>query len=1327
VTVSITRDRNPEGICSHSAPPSQKSKSYAFLVWVLLCVLIATAPLGAAPDDVIPVELTTPFVTAAMDTVVGITFRLDGGEAAAGCAYWLLYGTESDSAFFLGTELRLGANAQVLGEMGHLDEDGGATIQIPWPGYADVYYFQAVIARNDQALYQGDAWVTDVLAIRSDGEVWTEWTAPTASDIPSAPKIYVVATDASYPPFEWVGATGTLYGFDLDLMRCIALLQGFEITIKNVDWDAIFDEVADGRADVGASAASITSERESKVDFSAPYWTLDQAVLAREGSGITDIRSLTSGQCAGMLHGSSGYELAVYTLEPDVEIVEYDYLEPAALALAQGGIDVLIVDQPMGQALVAGNPAFVVIDTITTDDDFNFYVGEYGFFVEEGDPQGLLDKLDSSLHTLKEAGVYDNLVRIYMGSTPTEIETAWQESSYFLHERSPNEALRAIQDFADSMVRLTCPTLESGHSVDDEEPRLPSETESADGQGKPDGEPIEGGPGNDPLPEPWSPRKPVILTFLPGDADESACGEAIAEALTQFTGANITWQPASSVEKLIDCFALSDSLVFGFLDAEAYVSLRQELDGDLTPRLVESRYGLPCMYSSVYAYRDRSINSWDDLAGLTWCYPYKESTLGYWLPNLVFEQLGIVSGGTVEAGSHANSMVSLVEHRCDFCTAYGSPPTPPQESDDVWQWGDYVERWVWDPYEGQLVPKTERGTCTDVRSLLLDTYGEEWLLQNIGVVANIGPLPNRSLVFAAGFPADAADRIAQEIQEQMSTEQGRSLWECLGIYEFVPASESEFKCLRELADPSRTAETVTSSCACFPKPVPEPVAREDVESAPEEACAYLRMAWLGAEGKSIEFVDRQLHLPLVITLSSICDDAVDVKALAVADREGQIVDTIWQSEGDPIRVGAGEEVRWYWKTPSLLVPGRYEVIAETETGPLRLAMEVGAASQRAPSASPLQPQQPPVQAGPGEPQENQDSGPYVDDFESQASSWAVGDFSNYGARYSDGEYVIWHRGAGFLRAKSPFGVLGSNLSIEVEVHAEGDSSKRVGLHFQIRADGKFRLFKNNRSPSLIGWTASGAIRRGGAPNLLRVTVFENLVALFVNDSLVASTEVQNVGESIVALTCEGTVTARFDDFRAEIISACGELPPDCVFTDSFEDASSGWPKGEGQSYSADYADGEYAMWVKEGKVLVGTSAFGAIGSNLDVSVDVRLSGSGDGSVGLLWGLDLDNLYLFEVNSAGEYRLRHQEADEWQAEIIPWTEGSSIRPLRDGNRLRVVVLGSLAALFANGELLQAETVPSFGDVEVGLAIYSLSFGEASARFDNFRVCRLAAEE
>ena len=42
---------------------------------------------------------------------------------------------------------------------------------------------------------------------------------------------YVVASDTTWAPFEWADAAGNLYGFDLDVMRCIAILEGYEIEI----------------------------------------------------------------------------------------------------------------------------------------------------------------------------------------------------------------------------------------------------------------------------------------------------------------------------------------------------------------------------------------------------------------------------------------------------------------------------------------------------------------------------------------------------------------------------------------------------------------------------------------------------------------------------------------------------------------------------------------------------------------------------------------------------------------------------------------------------------------------------------------------------------------------------------------------------------------------------------------------------------------------------------------------------------------------------------------------------------------------------------------
>ena len=44
---------------------------------------------------------------------------------------------------------------------------------------------------------------------------------------------YIVGTSADWPPFEWVDKKGNIVGFDMDVMRMIAHLSGYEIEIKD--------------------------------------------------------------------------------------------------------------------------------------------------------------------------------------------------------------------------------------------------------------------------------------------------------------------------------------------------------------------------------------------------------------------------------------------------------------------------------------------------------------------------------------------------------------------------------------------------------------------------------------------------------------------------------------------------------------------------------------------------------------------------------------------------------------------------------------------------------------------------------------------------------------------------------------------------------------------------------------------------------------------------------------------------------------------------------------------------------------------------------------
>ena len=234
---------------------------------------------------------------------------------------------------------------------------------------------------------------------------------------------YDVASDTTWPPFEWADAEGNLLGFDLDVMRCIAVLQGYEINIISYDWDIIFDDVGVGRVDIGASGATITDERELKVDFSNPYWTSDQAILIRADSGLNIITALSKGYTVGAQIETTGAGFIQELMDAGVSVilVEYTLYPLAVLDLINGNINAVIQDEPASEASATAEDELAIAGVIKTNENL-------GFFVAEGDPNGLLPLLNDGVAQLKATGVYNNLVRAYMGTDLVKVETAWKAS-----------------------------------------------------------------------------------------------------------------------------------------------------------------------------------------------------------------------------------------------------------------------------------------------------------------------------------------------------------------------------------------------------------------------------------------------------------------------------------------------------------------------------------------------------------------------------------------------------------------------------------------------------------------------------------------------------------------------------------------------------------------------------------------------------------------------------------------------------------------------------------------------------------------------------------
>jgi polar amino acid transport system substrate-binding protein len=253
---------------------------------------------------------------------------------------------------------------------------------------------------------------------------------------------YTVASDTTWPPFEWADASGNLLGFDLDLVRCIAAVEGFTVNIMSYDWDIIFDDVGVGRVDIGASGATITPERELKVDFSAPYWTSDQAILIRADSGLNIITALAGGYTVGAQVETTGAGFIQELIDAGIDVVlqEYTLYPLAVLDLINGNIDAVIQDEPASTASASAEEELKIAGIIVTGEEF-------GFFVAEGDPNGLLPLLNDGVQMLKDLGVYDNLAAAYMGTDLEKVEAAWKASIGLLNAGD-------VEGFAASMAAL---------------------------------------------------------------------------------------------------------------------------------------------------------------------------------------------------------------------------------------------------------------------------------------------------------------------------------------------------------------------------------------------------------------------------------------------------------------------------------------------------------------------------------------------------------------------------------------------------------------------------------------------------------------------------------------------------------------------------------------------------------------------------------------------------------------------------------------------------------------------------------------------------------
>ena len=254
-----------------------------------------------------------------------------------------------------------------------------------------------------------------------DGPSTTPSTAPVSSSkAPSAPAadyqlvtsgMLTICADAPFAPFviENPSSPAHYSGFDVDLIQEVADRLGLRLTVVVVDFKSMVSGAAmvAGKCDFGATAITITEERKASIDFSDPYFESAQSLLAPADSGVASLADL-AGKRIGVQSGTTGKDLAAAHAPKNAKLIDYASDTEMWQALQDGDIDAIVEDFPVTKMHEQDNPAFKVVATYPTDE-------EYGFAFAKGEKAELLKAMNEQLAEIRTDGTYFKIYGKYFG------------------------------------------------------------------------------------------------------------------------------------------------------------------------------------------------------------------------------------------------------------------------------------------------------------------------------------------------------------------------------------------------------------------------------------------------------------------------------------------------------------------------------------------------------------------------------------------------------------------------------------------------------------------------------------------------------------------------------------------------------------------------------------------------------------------------------------------------------------------------------------------------------------------------------------------------
>lgn len=240
---------------------------------------------------------------------------------------------------------------------------------------------------------------TSEVAAGSEGE--------SGDKAPASDKVYKIATDTTFAPFEFENDKGEMVGIDLDLLKAIAEDQGFQYELQVVGFSAAVTALEAGECDGVIAGMSITDDRKQKYDFTESYFDSGVGMAVLPDAGIASYEDLKGKNVAAKI-GTEGCTFAESIADKyEFTVTQFEDSSSMYQDVLAGNTVACFEDYPvMGYEISRGLGLTLPLPMEKGS--------SYGLGVLKGENSELVSMFNEGLANLKESGKYDEIINTYI-------------------------------------------------------------------------------------------------------------------------------------------------------------------------------------------------------------------------------------------------------------------------------------------------------------------------------------------------------------------------------------------------------------------------------------------------------------------------------------------------------------------------------------------------------------------------------------------------------------------------------------------------------------------------------------------------------------------------------------------------------------------------------------------------------------------------------------------------------------------------------------------------------------------------------------------------